>query len=417
MVLRGSFASNMQVKYVKHKIIRKEIVMKVYVESGTNKVFFSVTHKLKRFYVYTGLQTTEKFTGMVFPKTDMNAKAKTTMLARLYANAEEYLLMHSDETVGEMKEHLKEIITGAKREKGLFLDYLKEFGESRNKENTKLAYHRTYVCVSNYDSKATFDSIDKKWVVSFIERETKRGRKMNGIATDIAHLKAAFKKAIEEGKTSNYPFGSIRMKKEETKKRCLSLDQMRGFRDNKTYRNNSMVYVDAFMLGFYLIGINISDLLNLKKTDLCNGRISYYRNKTGKLYDIKVEPEAMEIIQRHRNRVGERLLDFLSYVKNDSTFYFTINMNKALRRIGERDASDHRKATQKPIEPKISSYWNRHTWATFASEIGIPMEIIGRALGHSLWDNAITATYIKFDNKAIDDANRKVIDYLNSDLG
>lgn len=391
--------------------------MKVYVESGTNKVYFSITHKLKRFYVYTGLQTTEKFSGMVFPKSDKNSKAKTAMLAKLYSNAEEYLLMHSDESVTDMKEHLKELITGAKKEKKLFVDYLNEFGESRNRENTKRAYHRTYVCVENYDGKATLDSIDKRWVESFIDNEKNRGRKINGIATDIAHIKAVFKKAIEEGRTSNYPFSSIRMKKEETRKRCLSLEQMRGFRDSKTYCNSSMVYVDAFMLGFYLIGINISDLLLLKKSDLSNGRISYYRNKTNRLYDIKVEPEAMEIISRHKCRGGDRLLDFLSFVKNDSVFYFTINMNKALRRIGIRDDEDHRKATSKPIEPSVSSYWNRHTWATFASELGIPMETIGRALGHSIWDNAITSTYIKFDTKKIDDANRKVIDYLNSDLG
>ena len=61
----------------------------------------------------------------------------------------------------------------------------------------------------------------------------------------------------------------------------------------------------------------------------------------------------------------------------------------------------------------MSSYYNRHSWATFASEIGIPLEIIGRALGHSVWEKSITATYVKFDNKKIDEANRKVIDYLN----
>jgi hypothetical protein len=50
------------------------------------------------------------------------------------------------------------------------------------------------------------------------------------------------------------------------------------------------------------------------------------------------------------------------------------------------------------------------------SEIDIPMEVIGRALGHAMWDNAVTSTYIKYDTKKIDEANRKVIDYLNKDL-
>ena len=61
----------------------------------------------------------------------------------------------------------------------------------------------------------------------------------------------------------------------------------------------------------------------------------------------------------------------------------------------------------------MSSYYNRHSWATFASEIGISLETIGMALGHSVWEKTVTAVYVKYDNKKIDDANRKVIDYLN----
>lgn len=49
-------------------------------------------------------------------------------------------------------------------------------------------------------------------------------------------------------------------------------------------------------------------------------------------------------------------------------------------------------------------------------ELDIPMEVIGRSLGHSLWDNAVTATYIKYDTRKIDEANRMVIDYLNEDI-
>lgn len=399
-------------------MVGKEIIMKVYVESATNKVYFSVTFKLKRFYVYTGLQTTEKFSGMVFPKSDKSAKAKTAMLAKLYTKAEDYILMHSDESVSEMKEHLKELIVGAKRKKGKpFVEFMKEFAETRNRENTKRGYLRTMKCVEAYDGGCTFDTMDKGWFDGYISHEESRGRKVNGVYADITCIKAVFKKALEDGVTKNYPFHAIKLKKEETKKRCLSLEQMRAFRDINAYRNNGEMYRDCFMLGFYLIGINVSDLVTLKKEDLRNGRISYYRNKTGRLYDIKVEPEAMAIINKYKSRKKDRLLSFLDSVKGDNIDLFTLHMNLALRRLGERDKNDLRKSCKTPIEPKVSSYYNRHTWATFASEIGIPLETIGRALGHSIWNTSVTATYVKYDTKAIDEANRKVIDYLNSDLG
>ena len=52
-----------------------------------------------------------------------------------------------------------------------------------------------------------------------------------------------------------------------------------------------------------------------------------------------------------------------------------------------------------------------HSWATMTAYIDIPKEIIGAALGHS--SNSVTDIYIKIDNRKVDRANRKVIDYVN----
>lgn len=143
-------------------------------------------------------------------------------------------------------------------------------------------------------------------------------------------------------------------KKDRTRKRNLSVEQLRAIRDIKPDAHDS-IYRDFFLLGFYLTGMNLSDILDLTKEDYKDGRISFFRNKTNRLYDIRVEPD-------------------------------------------------------------LTSYWNRHTWATFAAKTGIPMEIIGRASGHSIWDNSITGVYVEYDTSKIDEANRKVIDYLNDDL-
>ena len=61
--------------------------------------------------------------------------------------------------------------------------------------------------------------------------------------------------------------------------------------------------------------------------------------------------------------------------------------------------------------PKISMYWARHSFATIAYEIGISVDIIAGCLGHKS-SHRITAIYIKKDQKLIDEANRKVIDYV-----
>lgn len=70
------------------------------------------------------------------------------------------------------------------------------------------------------------------------------------------------------------------------------------------------------------------------------------------------------------------------------------------------------KKERSPLFPEISSYWARHTWATVAASLDIPKETISAALGHEI-GSEVTSIYIKFDRKKIDEANRKVIEYLN----
>jgi integrase len=63
-----------------------------------------------------------------------------------------------------------------------------------------------------------------------------------------------------------------------------------------------------------------------------------------------------------------------------------------------------------PLFPKLSTYWARHTWATIAASLDIPKETIAHALGHG--STTVTDIYIDFDMKKVDDANRKVLNYV-----
>lgn len=55
-------------------------------------------------------------------------------------------------------------------------------------------------------------------------------------------------------------------------------------------------------------------------------------------------------------------------------------------------------------------YWARHTLATIAASLDIPKETISHALGHG--NDTVTDIYIDFDKKKVDEANRKVLDYV-----
>jgi len=163
-------------------------------------------------------------------------------------------------------------------------------------------------------------------------------------------------------------------------------------------------YIDIFMLIFYLIGINLVDLTHLKKID--NGYIEYTRSKTNRPYLIKVEPEAFEIINRYKGT--NYLINILDNYTNYTSF--TSKINAQLKRIGLVYTDSKGNKITKPLFPYLTTYYARHTWATIAASLDIPKETIAAALGHG--GNTVTDIYINFDQKKIDQANRKVIDYL-----
>ena len=66
-----------------------------------------------------------------------------------------------------------------------------------------------------------------------------------------------------------------------------------------------------------------------------------------------------------------------------------------------------------PIAEGMTVYTARYTFASIGAELEIPRETIVLCLGHS-WED-VTDHYIAYGTKRIDDAVRKIIDYVNSD--
>ena len=89
-------------------------------------------------------------------------------------------------------------------------------------------------------------------------------------------------------------------------------------------------YRDLFMLTFYLIGINTVDLADCTLDSIVNGRLEYRRHKTNKLYSIKIEPEAMEIINRYKGK--KHLIRCFDRYKDYKALQGSVN--NALAKIG-----------------------------------------------------------------------------------
>lgn len=390
--------------------------IKTYVESKTSYVYFIVSYRGKRFQVFTGLKSEVKFDGLVFPQSVTSSRAKTFRLTKLYSQVEEYMINHSDEPFAQMRSHLKTIVSGGEieSEKNI-LFYIDEYNKTKVKESTKQVFLTTRKRIETFDKHASFDTIDRNWLENFQAHELRKGRKINGIGIDLRNIRTVFNWAIDNDITAKYPFRKFPIKTEREQYLYLDAEEMRELRDIEVEPFMEK-YRDLFMLGFYLIGINLSDLLELPKNCIKRGRIQYRRNKTSRLYDIKVEPEAMEIIKKYKGK--EHLINILDDGTKESSFRRRIN--DYIKRIGPVTMEKNKRGAMikkniKPLHPDIVWYTARRSWATIAASLDIPKETIGKALGHSEWDSSTTDLYIQFDYKKVDEVNRKVIDYLNSD--
>lgn len=115
----------------------------------------------------------------------------------------------------------------------------------------------------------------------------------------------------------------------------------------------------------------------------------------------------MEIIERYK---GKEHLLYVEDLKDYRTY--TYAMCRGLKKLGEVEVKGRGgKKERKPLFPDISTYWARHTWATIAASLDIPKETISAALGHEI-GSRVTSIYIDFDQKKVDEANRKVMDYV-----
>ena len=298
------------------------------------------------------------------------------------------------------------------KEYHLVSDIFNDYMQKDIKDGTKEIYRATLKKVVNYAGENTkIESIDLKWIYGF-ESYLAKTQGVNGRAIFLRSLKAVCKYAEKMHLIQNCPFDGFQIKQEPTRKRCVPISDFVKFMNYETSEENSRCR-DYFMLSFYLIGINVVDLLTARKDQIVDGRLEYVRSKTHKLYSIKIEPEAMELIEKHSGK--NYLLDALDTCVHYKSFARKINEGcqsiGPLVEVNDEIFGNPRKIIQ-PIIPGISTYYSRHSWATFASYIGIPIDIISQALGHNI-GNPTTWIYIKQDKDQVDKANRKVIDYVS----
>jgi len=287
------------------------------------------------------------------------------------------------------------------------------------REQTAVLYRITARKVESFDRNADF-SIEKDWIDSFYDHCIRQGMKINGVAKELRNIRAVFNWARRRGMTDKYPFLDYHIREEETTPNNLSVEDLRRLRDYPC-EPWQKIYVDFFFLSFYLAGINPVDLLSLKADCIKDGHLSFVRKKTNKegvtkvrIITLPVVAEAQEIIDRYPSREGW----LVSFMDCRSDYHsFARQANEALQKIGpswkvKDKVGKLRKMEYAPICSGITLYSARYSFGSIAAnDLDISERTIGQCLGHS-WSKQVTARYIAADQRKIDNAVKRVVEFV-----
>lgn len=324
-------------------------------KDGTFPLKITITHK-GVFHINLGIDLKEDEWEDGKIVNNKRAKVFSSVIQSRFVYVQNQLLQLGNAKLkGLTNKDLKALLEGYNEDESdyLFRHHIEKIISEKKNPRTREVYQYTYDKVKAFSDIDTlkFEDINYAWLKSF-DTFISNTSGTNARAIHLRNIRSVFNDAIDEELVSQniYPFRRFKIKTEKTIKRSLSIDELQLLKDFDC-EEYLIKYRDLFMLIFYLIGINIIDLLNLK--EIKNGKVIYRRAKTGRLYEIAVQPEALEIFDKYKGK--SYLLDVLDVYADYKDF--TKRFNRNLKRIGPVEIG---KKGINALFPNLTTYTARH---------------------------------------------------------
>ncbi|MBK9721952.1 MAG: phage integrase SAM-like domain-containing protein [Saprospiraceae bacterium] len=104
------------------------------------------------------------------------------------------------------------------------------------------------------------------WLKQYEAWYLSKGNALNGLSVNMRTLRSLYNMAIKQRKISSeyYPFADYTIRKEETRKRAISRDDLIRFLQYEPKTERHKRAKDYFLISFYLMGASFVDIASLK---------------------------------------------------------------------------------------------------------------------------------------------------------
>jgi integrase len=392
------------------KVVLKEEKMN---KAGAAPLYLRITENRKPRYVSIGLrvkpQEWNADTGKV-KKPHPNMTQANAFIADKVAKAEGTALDLQRESKFISPVQIKNAIMGQSSASFLkyFVQHLEEL-EKKGKISTlgkaTAAYSKLKVFLGKSD--LLFDEV----TVTFLKQyeaylRDDLGNSVNTIHSNLKIFRKLVNDAIREDLVSpaRDPFRKFKLKLEKTNKSYLSEEELETMwslplkEGSKLWDHRNM-----FVFAAYAGGLRISDLLQLKWSNISGTHIHLTMQKTKGTIRFKLPDRALEILQLYRP-AGTKPSDYVFRILHAGVNYSDPKtLFKALASAAAYANKNVKMiATRAGIEKPLSFHCSRHTFATRALAKGLSVEYIAKLMGHQSINT--TQIYAKIVNQKLDEA-------------
>lgn len=274
-----------------------------------------------------------------------------------------------------------------------FVDFMRMRIEDRNDitETTRKNHRVTVRTLDDFGLIRNMDDLTRRNVELFDGYLRNKGYMQTTIANYHKNLKTYIREAMKSGYIDESPYFGFKIDKgKSSKRKYLTDDELR--RMSACVINSPMIerVRDLFMFQCYT-GLAYADLAKFdftKDVENRNGKfvIADRRQKTDEDYFIVLLPQAVGILGKYGYRLPQ----------------ITNQKYNAYLKVAAQYAG---------IDKPLTTHCARHTFAVFALNHGVPIEVVAKMLGHA--NIRTTQIYARILNKSVE----KGFDVIERALG
>lgn len=250
------------------------------------------------------------------------------------------------------------------------------------------------------------DALNAETMTAFQHYLSRRGLVPNTISFYNRILRAVYNRAVDEELIDDLrPFRRVYTGVDKTRKRALPFSIVKTIRRLDLRHAPHLDFArDAFILSFMLRGMSFVDMAFLPVDALKNGILTYRRRKTGRQLMIAWTPDMQQILDKYSPADSCYLFPYIrSTSGNPHAAYRNAgyNINRQLKIIGRMVG----------LTIPLTLYVARHSWATAARTMGVPLSVISEGMGHD--SESTTQIYLSsLDTTTVDRANALILSSL-----